>query len=102
MRKVRLRSSGARLERLPGGEFLVRPEEPLQPYPLVLTDRVAHWAQVAPDRACIAKRSANGNWRQLTYAEVMHAVDVIGQALLDRRLSADRPVAILSENDLEH
>src|SRR5690348_4967771 len=32
----------------------------------------------------------------------MRAVRSIGQALLDRQLNAERPVAILSENDLEH
>lgn len=102
VRRVRLRTSGATLERLPGGGVLVRPEEPLQPYPRVLTDRVAHWAQVAPDRICVAKRAPSGEWRRLTYAEVMLAVRSIGQALLNRGLNADRPVAILSENDLEH
>ncbi|HEY6937101.1 MAG TPA: feruloyl-CoA synthase [Terriglobales bacterium] len=102
VRKVRLRTSGATLERLPDGSFLVRPEELLQPYPKVLTDRIAHWAQVAPDRTCIAKRTPSGEWRQITYSEVMRAVRSIGQALLDRGLNAERPVAILSENDLEH
>jgi len=102
VRKVRLRSSGARLERLPDGAFLVRPEEALQPYPRVLTDRVAHWAQVAPERICIAKRAPTGEWLEITYSEVMRAVRSIGQALLDRGLNAERPIAILSENDLEH
>ena len=102
VRQVRLRTSGATLERLPGGGFLVRPEEPLQPYPRVLTDRVAHWARVAPDRTCVAKRAPSGEWRGLTYAQVMLAVRSIGQAILDRGLNTERPVAILSENDLEH
>ena len=102
LRKVRLRTSGATLQHLPGGAFLIRAEEPLQPYPGVLTDRVAHSAQVAPDRVCIAKRGPSGEWRQITYSEVMRAVRSIGQALLDRQLNAERPVAILSENDLEH
>jgi feruloyl-CoA synthase len=102
LRKVRLRTSGATIERLPGGAFLVRPEEALQPYPKVLTDRIGHWARVAPDRICVAKRAPSGAWRHLTYSEVMRAVRSLGQALLDRGLNAERPVAILSENDLEH
>jgi feruloyl-CoA synthase len=102
LRKVRLRISGATLERLPGDSFLVRPEEPLQPYPRVLTDRIEHWARVSPERVCLARRGPDGDWRRLTYAQVMRTVCSIGQALLDRSLSADRPVAILSENDLEH
>ena len=102
VREVRLRTSGATLERLPSGAFLVRPEEPLQAYPRVLTDRIAHWAQVSPDRVCVAKRAADGHWRCVTYSEVMRGVRSIGQALLDRGLNAERPIAILSENDLEH
>lgn len=74
----------------------------MRAYPRVLTDRVAHWAVVAPERVCAAKRVGGGEWRRLTYAQVMAAVRSVGQALLDRGLSAERPVAILSENDLEH
>jgi feruloyl-CoA synthase len=102
VRPVRLRSSGASLERAPDGGILVRPDEPLGPYPRVLTDRLVHWAQISPDRICAAKRDVGGAWRCLTYSQVLSAVRSIAQALLDRRLSAERPVAILSENDLEH
>lgn len=102
IRPVRLRTSGATLERLRDGAFLVRSQETLQPYPRVLTDQLRHWAHVSPERVCVAKRGADGDWRKLTYAEVMRAVRSLGQALLARGLSAERPVAILSENDLEH
>src|SRR6266849_7432766 len=102
VRRVRLRTSGAALQHLPGGAFLVKSDEPLGPYPKVLTDRLVHWAKVSPDRTFAAKRQVNGDWRRLTYSSVLVAVRSIGQALLDRELSADRPVVILSENDLEH
>lgn len=102
VRRVRMRTSGASLERLPGGVLLVKPDEQLRPYPRVLTDRLAHWAKVTPAKVCIAKRGPDGEWRRLTYAQALRSVESIGQALLDRGLSADRPVAILSENDLEH
>jgi len=96
-----MRTSGATLERLPGGAMLVRPDEALKPYPKVLTDRLSHWARLTPEKTCIAKRGPDGEWRRLTYAQVMQSIESIGQALLDRGLSTDRPVAILSENDLE-
>jgi feruloyl-CoA synthase len=102
VRPVRLRTSGATLHPLADGAMLVRSEEPLGPYPKVLTDRLAHWARISPNTICVAKREASGEWRKLTYAQVLQAVTNIGQALLDRGLSDDRPVAILSENDLEH
>ncbi len=102
VRPVRLRTSGVTLHRGADGSFLIRPNEPLRPYPKVLTDRVMHWARVAPNRCCIAKRDSNGEWRRFTYSEVMDSARRIGQALLDRNLSIERPVTILSENDLEH
>jgi feruloyl-CoA synthase len=97
-----MRTSGATLERRPDGSMLVRPDEKLGPYPAVLTDRLVYWAKTAPDGLCVAKRQANGEWRRLTYAQVLAAVRSIGQALLDRDLSTERPVAIVSENDIEH
>jgi len=102
VRKVRMRTSGASMRPLPGGSFLIRPEEALRPYPKVLTDRLQRWAEATPERICIAKRGADDQWRSLTYEQVWNSVRSIGQALLDRGLSIERPVAILSENDLEH
>ncbi|MGH9686884.1 MAG: AMP-binding protein, partial [Candidatus Acidiferrales bacterium] len=110
VRRVRMRTSGATLEHLPGGAMLVKPEEELRPYPKVLTDRLAHWAKVSPEKTCIARRARSADshenaadeWRRLTYGQVWESARCIGQALLDRGLSAERPVAILSENDLEH
>jgi feruloyl-CoA synthase len=90
------------MECRPDGAFIIRPDEPLQSYPRVLTERLIHWARVAPDRALAAKRYAGGPWRFLTYADALKKVRSLGQAFLDRGLSADRPIAILSDNDLEH
>jgi feruloyl-CoA synthase len=97
-----MRTSGASIHHREGGVSLIKPDETLRSYPEVLTDRIAHWARVSPEKVCIAKRGADQQWRQLTYAQVFDSVRRIGQALLDRGLSAERPVAILSENDLEH
>jgi feruloyl-CoA synthase len=102
VRAVRLRTSGASIEHLPGGVVRVRADEALGHYPKVLTDRLVRWANTAPQRICVAKRGIAGDWQCLTYAQVLAAVRSIGQALLERRLSAERPIMILSENDLEH
>jgi feruloyl-CoA synthase len=102
VRAVRLRTSGASVEHLAGGVVRVRADEALGEYPKVLTDRLAQWAHSAPQRICLAKRRAGGEWCGLTYAEVLAAIRRIGQGLLERKLSAERPVMILSENDLEH
>ena len=102
VRRVRMRTSGATLHAREGGVWLIKPDEALRSYPKVLTDRIAHWAHLAPQNTCIAKRGADQRWRTLTYRQVFDSVRRLGQALLDRGLSAERPVAILSENDLEH
>ncbi len=99
---MRMRATGATLDRLPGGILRITPQEALRPYPKVLTDRLAHWAETAPERTCIARRGPDGQWRRLSYGQVWESVRGIGQGLLDRGLSTERPVAILSENDLEH
>ncbi len=76
--------------------------EPLGAFPARLTDCLIHWADAAPERVFLAGRDSSGQWRHITYAQALSIARHIGQALLDRQLSAKRPVAILSENDLDH
>ena len=102
VRPVRLRTTGATLERHPDGTLYVRPDEPLGPYPNVLTDRLTYWAKTTPQKICIAQRQSDGEWRTMTYAQVENAIHHIAQALLNRDLTKENPVAILSENDIEH
>jgi hypothetical protein len=87
---------------LPGG----RPGS-WRPCPTRLTDRLVHWAQERPNQTLFARRVKNadgssGDWRHISFAQALDSARRIGQALLDRGLSAERPVLILSENDLEH
>jgi feruloyl-CoA synthase len=56
----------------------------------------------APDRLFLAEREAGGAWRGLTYAQARRAVDGLAQALIDQKLSAERPVMILSGNAIDH
>ncbi|OXH83503.1 hypothetical protein CA830_34445, partial [Burkholderia multivorans] len=58
--------------------------------------------QAHPDRWLVARRGADGAWIGITYAQMLERARAIGQALLDRGLSVERPIAILSGNDLEH
>jgi feruloyl-CoA synthase len=67
-----------------------------------MTERLDHWAAHVPNRTFLAQRTAAGGWRKLSYAEARTLRRGIGQALVDRGLSAGRPVAILSSNDIEH
>ncbi|HEY7338030.1 MAG TPA: feruloyl-CoA synthase [Bryobacteraceae bacterium] len=79
----------------------VRPRHPLGDYPPKLTDRLDFWAEHARDRVFLGQRAPDGNWRTITYAEARMRARNIAQALLDRGVSVERPVAILSGNDIE-
>jgi feruloyl-CoA synthase len=80
----------------------VRNREPLGRYPDALVERLEHWARQAPERTFLAERDPNGGWREITYGETLGSVRSLAQALLDRGLSADRPLLILSENAIDH
>ncbi len=84
------------------GSTLVTSTEALKPYPRRLTDRLLHWAEADPDHILAAQRDAAGEWRRVSYAQALQSARRIAQALLELGLSPERPVAILSENDLEH
>lgn len=75
---------------------------PLQPVPARFTDRLVEGARKHPERTLVARRGPDGEWIRLSYAQVLDSARRIGQALLDRDLSAERPLVILSGNDLEH
>ena len=102
LRPVRLGPAAATLDRQSDGTILIRSPHPLEPYPDKLTQRLEHWAQAAPDRIFLAQRNAAGSWRTSSYAQTLMLVRGIAQALLDRGLSAERPIVILSGNDIEH
>src|SRR5260221_3710768 len=70
-------------------------------YPNRITERLEYWADRAPDRIFLAQRDATGLWRRVSYADALTRGRRLAQALLDRRLSADRPVIILSGNRIE-
>jgi len=75
---------------------------PLAPFPARFTDRLVSGAKDHPERTLVARRGLDGEWIRLSYADVLQSARRIGQALLDRGLSSERPLVILSGNDLEH
>ncbi|MBE2242100.1 MAG: feruloyl-CoA synthase [Burkholderiaceae bacterium] len=96
----------ATIEARADGTRILRSTEALRWFPPRLTDALEQWAREAPERTFAAKRDArapwNGDWRRIGYAEMLDRVQAVGQALVDRGLSVERPLAILSDNDLEH
>jgi feruloyl-CoA synthase len=102
MRPVKLGPRGETVMRLGDGSRIISSPDPLKPYPRSYTERLEYWARTAPNRIFLAQREQNGGWRTTSYAEAYATVLRISQALLDRGLSPDRPLAILSGNSIEH
>ena len=102
LRKVPLGAADVAVMRRDDGAVFLRSPHVLGPYPRNLTERLERWSREAPARILAAQRTADGGWRTLGYAEAHARARRIGQALLERGLSVERPVAILSENSLEH
>jgi feruloyl-CoA synthase len=102
LRAVRLGAPDALIERRSDGTIVMRSGRPLAPYHDRLGEALAKWAKEKPDQVFLAQRDANDAWRTLTYAQVLDQVERIAAALLRRGLSAERPIAILSGNSIEH
>ena len=83
------------------GAILLRSPQPLGAYPRALGVWLAHWALKAPDRIFLAERSGDG-WRRVSYPQALDSARRIGESLLERGLSATHPVAILSDNSVDH
>jgi feruloyl-CoA synthase len=101
-RDVRFGPREVTMSRDEHGAIYVRPVHPLGKYPARLTDKLDYWAQNTPDRVFMGQRDNSGNWHTLTYAQFRSAARNVAQSLLHRNLSSERPIAILSGNDLEH
>ena len=93
----------ATLEKRADGVHVLRSTEALQEYPQRLTDKLEHWAQAAPERTLVARRqSGGGAWTRISFAQMLQRARSVGQALLNMGATVERPLAILSDNDLEH
>jgi len=83
------------------GEIVLASGHALPAHARCIGEWLHHWAGAAPARAFVAERDRAG-WRVVSYGEALDAVRRIGAGLLARRLSAHRPVAILSDNSVDH
>jgi len=101
-RAVKLCAPEVLVDRRADGTLYLKSGRTLPAYPDRLTDRLVYWAKATPDRVFMAERAPDGGWRTITYAQTLERVRRIGAALLTRDLSAERPIVILSGNDLEH
>lgn len=92
------------LTRRDDGAFVLRSPEPLGAHARCIGEWLERWARETPDMPALAERHEGraGPWRTLTYGDLRQAVGAVAQALLDLHLPAGRPIAILSDNAVDH
>jgi len=83
------------------GSILFRSKIPLEPCEQNFAKMFRAAVERVPSRICLAERSADG-WRKIAYEEARQQIDSIAAALIERGLSAERPVMILSGNAIDH
>ncbi|MGJ3702484.1 feruloyl-CoA synthase [Variovorax sp. AFSI2.2] len=85
------------------GSFALRSPVALKPYARCIGEWIERWARETPDALAFAERDESGEgWRKLDYRALRHAVGAVAQALLDLDLPAGKPIAILSDNAIDH
>lgn len=84
------------------GTELLRSRLALGTYPETITDHLITWADRIPDQSFLAERDSAENWRKVTYGEAYRAVGALGTAFLSAGLGAERPLALLSGNSINH
>ena len=84
------------------GSFVLRSKQKLQPYARCIGDWVEHWAQSTPDSIVLAERAGDGQWRTLSWQRLRTQLGAVAQGLLNLQLPPGRPIAILSDNSIDH
>jgi feruloyl-CoA synthase len=90
------------VEKRGDGSLLLRSPQKLGSYPRCVTEWLVEWSDRAPTRAFLCERAPSGGWKSLTYREAFGAVRRVGQYLLDKGFGQNKPVAILSDNSIDH
>ncbi|MBI1943098.1 MAG: feruloyl-CoA synthase [Betaproteobacteria bacterium] len=99
--RLRFAPAEVQVERRPDGTSLLRSPQALGPYARCVGEWLIKWYEKAPDRVFLAERKGEG-WRRVSYRDALSDARRIGQALLNLGLGAERPVAILSDNGVDH
>lgn len=90
------------MERRADGVAILSSKTRLQKTSTTVGEWLERWAREAPDRVFIAQRDRQGApWREVTYDEAWRSVLSVATALLDRNLTPERPLAVLSDNSIE-
>ncbi|MBN07977.1 MAG: feruloyl-CoA synthase [Rhodospirillaceae bacterium] len=103
IKRISLAEPGVEVEKLANGGMILRSPQLLGAYPASQSAWIEQWAEKTPDTVFVADRTGvDGNWRKITYDDFLNKVRAIGQALLNRGLSPERPVALISDNSVDN
>jgi len=102
LREIRKWSPELCSEQRPDGTWIIGRKDPLGAYPDRVTERLVYWAEKTPDNDWMCERDSSGAWRRVAYGEALKMVRAISAYLLDKGLSPERPLLILSHNSIEH
>lgn len=103
VKMIPMASPEVEVENLGDGGVILRSPQPIGEYPDSQNAWLVAWAEETPDAIFVADRTGpNGEWRRVSYKDFLAQVKSIGQALLNRNLSVDRLVAILSDNAVDN
>lgn len=98
---MKLAPAEVEIDKRADGTILLRSPQKLGAYPRCLTEWLVKWSDRTPEAIFLQERQAEG-WRKLSYRQSYGEVRRIAQALLDLGLGAEMPVAILSDNSIDH
>jgi feruloyl-CoA synthase len=90
-------------DRRADGSIWVKSITPLQQSARSVGDWLEHWARRVPDRIFLGERSSvDAPWTTVTYKDALRQVHSVATWILAHGLSAGRPVAVLSDNSIDH
>jgi len=96
------------IDRRDDGSLVLRNPHPVGDAAENLIVPLRKWAVEAADRTWLGMRGKPekgqqyGDWKTITYAKANEDVDALAQGMLDRGLSQEAPILILSGNSIEH
>uniref|UniRef100_UPI0033408497 feruloyl-CoA synthase n=1 Tax=Castellaniella defragrans TaxID=75697 RepID=UPI0033408497 len=90
------------VDKRPDGSQILRSPMPLGEHAQSIGAYLEQWARDTPEAVFIAERDASGEWVKVTYAQARARVRSVATWLLGQNLSPQRPIAILSDNSIEH
>ncbi|RXH21657.1 feruloyl-CoA synthase [Bradyrhizobium nanningense] len=90
-------------EHRPDGSIVLRSLDPLRDGARCVGDWLEHFARQTPDAIFLAERgNVDAPWTNVTYAQALRQVRAAASWILAQGLSAERPLAILSDNSIDH